>query len=59
MNLILNKSKALTDYYTNNQLTSTQIHLFLTDNKQFVFTFMAFLNRLAEKGTLSISLSNI
>ncbi|CAD8048212.1 unnamed protein product [Paramecium sonneborni] len=59
MNLILNKSKVLTDYYTNNQLTSTQIHLFLTDNKYFVFTFMAFLNRLAEKGILSVSLTNI
>ncbi|CAD8141689.1 unnamed protein product [Paramecium octaurelia] len=59
MNLIVNKSKTLADYYANNQLTSTQIHQFLTDNKQFVFTFMAFLNRLAEKGILSISLTNI
>ncbi|CAD8077979.1 unnamed protein product [Paramecium primaurelia] len=59
INLVLTKCKNIRDEFEELQLTNTLINKFIKNDKQFHFTFQAFLDDLVVKGKLSQNLTNI
>ncbi|CAK86456.1 unnamed protein product (macronuclear) [Paramecium tetraurelia] len=59
LNLVLTKCKNLRDQFEELQLTNTLINKFIKNDKQFHFTFQAFLDDLVGKGKLLQNLTNI